>query len=175
MSALGAFAEGQRHGAEALRLATLAGRGTTPIITHGYLGELYLAQGDLEHAIRVLEQGLALCRASGNRTWLRVIVAGLGYASTLQGRFAEGCALLEEAIRESIRTGELLGRYIAEERDSARLLRSCHECLRAARNGDDRARSDRLAGIEAKVDALGRSVDELRQIVCGASVGTNSS
>ena len=74
-----------------------------------------------------------------------------------------------------IRTGEMLGRYIAEERDSARLLRSCHECLRAARNGDDRARSDRLAGIEAKVDALGRSVDELRQIVCGASVGTNSS
>lgn len=31
-----------------------------------------------------------------------------------------------------IRTGELLGRYIAEERDSARLLRSCYECLRAA-------------------------------------------
>ncbi len=28
-----------------------------------------------------------------------------------------------------IRTGELLGRYIAEERDSARLLRSCHERL----------------------------------------------
>ena len=29
-----------------------------------------------------------------------------------------------------IRTGELLGRYIAEERDSARLLRSCHDRLR---------------------------------------------
>jgi rubrerythrin len=73
-----------------------------------------------------------------------------------------------------IRTGELLGRYIAEERDSARLLRSCYECLRAARAGDDRSDEDRLAGIEAKVDALGRSVDELRQIVRGASVATNS-
>jgi rubrerythrin len=31
-----------------------------------------------------------------------------------------------------IRTGELLGRYIAEERDSARLLRSCYEQLRDA-------------------------------------------
>ena len=31
-----------------------------------------------------------------------------------------------------IRTGELLGRYIAEERDSARLLRRCHEHLREA-------------------------------------------
>lgn len=74
-----------------------------------------------------------------------------------------------------IRTGELLGRYIAEERDSARLLRSCYECLRAAKAAGDRAEPDRLAGIEAKVDALGRAVDELRQIVCGASVTTNSS
>jgi rubrerythrin len=31
-----------------------------------------------------------------------------------------------------IRTGELLGRYIAEERDTARLLRSCYDQLRAA-------------------------------------------
>ena len=46
------------------------GQGPSPIIAHGCLGELYLAQGDLEHAIRVLEQGLALCRASGNRNWL---------------------------------------------------------------------------------------------------------
>jgi rubrerythrin len=73
-----------------------------------------------------------------------------------------------------IRTGELLGRYIAEERDSARLLRSCYECLRAARAGDDGADADRLAGVEAKVDALGRSVDELRQILRGTSVATNS-
>ena len=31
-----------------------------------------------------------------------------------------------------IRTGELLGRYIAEERDSGRLLRSCYEQLKKA-------------------------------------------
>jgi tetratricopeptide (TPR) repeat protein len=109
LSALGAFAEGQRHGEEALRLATLEGRGDTPTIVHGRLGHLYLAQGDLEHAIRVLEQGLALCRTSGNRGELRVIAAGLGYASALQGRLAEGRALLEEAISESIRTGGLRG------------------------------------------------------------------
>ena len=38
LSALGAFAEGRRHGEEALRLATLEGRGQTPIIAHGCLG-----------------------------------------------------------------------------------------------------------------------------------------
>jgi class 3 adenylate cyclase/tetratricopeptide (TPR) repeat protein len=107
LSNLGEFAEGGRHGEEALRLATLAGRGLTPIVAHGCLGELYLAQGDLEHAIRVLDQGLALCRASGAQTWLRRIAAGLGYASALQGRLTEGCALLEEAIREGIRRGTL--------------------------------------------------------------------
>ena len=69
LGTLGAFAEGRRHGEEALRLATLAGRGQTPIIAHGCLGHLYLGQGDLGHAIQVLEQGLALCRASGNRNW----------------------------------------------------------------------------------------------------------
>jgi tetratricopeptide (TPR) repeat protein len=66
LSALGAFVEGRRHGEEALRLATLEGRGVTPVIVHSNLGDLYLAQGDLEQAIRIYEQGLALSRASGN-------------------------------------------------------------------------------------------------------------
>ncbi len=107
LSALGAFAEGRRHGEEALRLATLEGRGQTPIVVHGCLGDLYLAQGDLDHAIRVYDQGLALCRASGSRNFLRPIMAGLGYATALQGRLAEGRALLEEAISESSRTATL--------------------------------------------------------------------
>jgi tetratricopeptide (TPR) repeat protein len=107
LSALGGFAEGRRHGEEALRLAMLEGRGTTPLIAHASLGILYLAQGDLEPAIRVLDQGLALCRASGNRNILQPIMTGLGYASALQGRLAEGRALLEEVISEGIRTGAL--------------------------------------------------------------------
>ena len=105
LSALGAFTEGQRHGEEALRLATLAGRGATPIMAHACLGLLYLAQGHLEHAVRVLEQGLTLCRASGNWDWLRGVAAGLGYAAALQGRLTEGRTLLEEAIRADIRMG----------------------------------------------------------------------
>jgi tetratricopeptide (TPR) repeat protein len=105
LSALGAFTEGRRYGEEALRLATVDGRGNTPIVAHNCLGLLYLTQGDLEHAIQVLEPGLALCRASGNRNDLRQIVAGPGYASALQGRLVEGRALLEEGISETTRTG----------------------------------------------------------------------
>ena len=76
-----------------------------------------------------------------------------------------------------VRTGELLGRYIAEERDSARLLRACYEGLReaaaaGAASGQEAAggSADRLAAIDAKVDALCRAVDELRQIVCAQTV-----
>ena len=106
LSDLGAFAEGRCHGEEALRLALLAGRGNVPIVAHGCLGHLFLAQGNLDHAIRVLEQGLALCRASGERGWFPVIVAHLGYAYALQRRLAEGRALLEEGINESpVRAG----------------------------------------------------------------------
>jgi hypothetical protein len=50
LGVLGAIAEGRRHGEEALRLAMLEGRGNTPIVAHGCLGDLYLAQGDLKHA-----------------------------------------------------------------------------------------------------------------------------
>ena len=151
LSALGAFAEGRRHGEEALRLATLEGRGHTPIVAHGCLGLLYLAQGDLEHAIRVLEQGLALCRASGNRDWLREIVAGLGYAYALQGRLAEGRALLEEAISESIRTGALHShsRRVAWLSEVCRLAGRGEEAWQHAHQALDLARQQKERGNEA--------------------------
>ena len=74
-----------------------------------------------------------------------------------------------------IRTGELLGRYIAEERDTARLLRSCYEQLVAAH---DDAPADAapatLAALDAKVDVLCRAVEELRQIVCAQAMPTTA-
>ena len=129
LSALGVFVEGRYHGEEALRLATLEGQGSTPIAVRACLGLLSLAQGDLEHAVRVFDQGLALCRASGDRAWLRWILAGLGFASALQGRLAEGRALLEEASSESIRTGGLRGH--------ANRLAWLSEVCRLAGDGDE--------------------------------------
>ena len=151
LSHLGAFAEGRRHGEEALRLATLEGRGTTPIIAHGRLGQLYLLQGHLEHAIRVLEPGLALCRAYGDRDVLRATAAGLGYAYALQGRLAEGRALLEEAISESIRTGARLNRsrYVAWISEACRLAGSGEEACQHAHQALDLARQQKARGDEA--------------------------
>jgi tetratricopeptide (TPR) repeat protein len=151
LSALGAFAEGRRYGEEALRLATLEGRGDTPIMVYHRLGNLYLAQGDLAHAIRVWEQGLALCRASGERDSLRGIVAGLGYVYALQGRLAEGRALLEEAIREGSRTGALLNhsRWVTQLSEVCRLAGHGEEAGQHARQALDLARQQKERGNEA--------------------------
>jgi tetratricopeptide (TPR) repeat protein len=150
LSALGAFAEGRRHGEEALRLATLEGRGSTPIVVHVCLGLLYLAPGDLEHAIRVLEQGLALCRASGDLGWLRSIAAGLGSASALQGRFAEGHALLEEAIREDIRTvGHQSALRVVWLSEVCRLIGHGEEAWQHAHKALDLARQHKERANEA--------------------------
>jgi rubrerythrin len=65
-------------------------------------------------------------------------------------------------------TGALLGRYICEERDTARLLRSCYEQLRAAAPASGRSKKQEkseLKALDKKVDALCRAVEELRQIV----------
>jgi class 3 adenylate cyclase/tetratricopeptide (TPR) repeat protein len=145
LGALGAFAEGRRHGEEALRLATLEGRGAAPIVVHGFLSQLYLAQGDLEDAIRVCDQGVALSRASGSRNLFAALVGGLGYAYALQGRLAEGRALLEEAVSESLSTGArrpVLWAWLSEgcrlEGHGAEAMQHAHQALDLARQQKDR-------------------------------------
>jgi class 3 adenylate cyclase/tetratricopeptide (TPR) repeat protein len=150
LSALGAFAEGRRYGEDALRLAMLEGRGATPIAAHGFLGLLYLTKGDLEHAIRVLEQGLALCRAAGNRDWLQMIAAGLGSAYALHGRLAEGCALLEEGVSESLRMGGLPGLSYVQLSEVCRLAGRGNEAWQHARQALDLARQQKARGDEAR-------------------------
>ena len=50
-----------------------------------------------------------------------------------------------------IRTGELLGRYIAEERDTARLFRSCYEQLATSGNGSAVAPSGSLQSRDGRI------------------------
>ncbi len=75
-----------------------------------------------------------------------------------------------------IATGELLGRYIAEERDTARILRRCYEQLQVAAGGTGAtAADDRLASLEQKVDALCRTVGDLAEAMAASVSGANGS
>jgi tetratricopeptide (TPR) repeat protein len=151
LSALGAFTEGRRHGEEALRLALRDGREETPVTAHACLGSVYLAKGDLERAIQVYDQGLTLCRASGNRSgFLRVMVAGLGYAVALQGRLVEGRTLLEEAISDSIRIGARHAPHrVAWLSEVCRLMGRGEEAWQHAHQALDLARQQQVRGEEA--------------------------
>src|SRR5262249_23470172 len=100
------------HGEEALRLATVEGRGSDSMVAHWCLGCLSLAHGDVEAAILLLDQALVLCRTADHRDLGRAIAGALGYAYGLAGRLAEGRALLEEALREGIRMSALSGQSL---------------------------------------------------------------
>src|SRR5262249_31980419 len=90
LSVLGEVDEGRRYGEEALRLALEEGPGEAPTIAHGSLGLLYLALGDLESAIPVLERGVATVRSTDSQSWTDSLVGALGTAYGHAGRFAEG-------------------------------------------------------------------------------------
>jgi hypothetical protein len=65
-----------------------------------------------------------------------------------------------------IQTGALLGRYIAEEFDSARVLKDCHRQLEAGAAAGPSA--DRVEALACQVDQLCAAVNDLRELVTAA-------
>ena len=152
LSHLGQFAEGRRQGEEALRHATVEGRGSDLLHATCFLGRLYLNQGDLEAAIRLLERGLALCRAADHWDTGRGTAAGLGYAYALVGRLAEGGALLDEALRDSRRSGvlHLQSLFVAWRSVVCLLAGRVDEAMQHARQALALARQCGERGFEAE-------------------------
>jgi len=70
-----------------------------------------------------------------------------------------------------IQTGELLGRYIAEERDSGRRLRACYLAVTAEHEAQSTSstksgrRDKDIKRLEDKLDALCAAVEQLQQSV----------
>jgi len=149
-SSIGEFAEGRRHGEEALRVAIEDGRGIAPIIAYGCLSELYLAQGDLDAAIRVLEPGLALCHAAEEGVWSGFMAGNLGEAYGRAGRFAESLPLLEEAL-SALHTGGLFLQAVPTRQLSTVYLLAGRfdEAWQHACQALDLARQQKTRGIEA--------------------------
>jgi len=68
-----------------------------------------------------------------------------------------------------IQTGGLLGRYIAEERDTLRLLQGCKTNLEAkAPSSMSAATDERLTSLEDRVDTVLRAVEDIRSIISNA-------
>jgi hypothetical protein len=69
-----------------------------------------------------------------------------------------------------IQTGALLGRYIAEEFDSARLLRDCYAALATDERRGGPAADDRIDALAGQVEELCRAVADLRDVVCAQTM-----
>jgi len=68
-----------------------------------------------------------------------------------------------------IKTGELLGRYVAEERDSGRMLRACYNVLREraghGRRAPAGAGSNELRDLHGRLDEICAAIGKLQQEV----------
>ena len=73
-----------------------------------------------------------------------------------------------------IQTGTLLGRYIAEERDSGRMLEACYQelCRSAGRSPSARETEVSLADVCAEIGELKACIAELQESVAGLIGGT---
>ena len=97
----GKFEEGIAHGQEGLRLAEALDHPYSLTYACWNLAYLHVNRGDLSHAVRLFERGLALSREWNLAVFSANNTAGLGYAYTLSGRIAEGIPLLEHALSAS--------------------------------------------------------------------------
>jgi outer membrane murein-binding lipoprotein Lpp len=74
-----------------------------------------------------------------------------------------------------IQTGEMLGRYIAEERDSGRKLRACYLAVKAEHDATSgsgaksKKRDKDVQRLESKIDALCAAVEDLQRSVVPAA------
>jgi rubrerythrin len=89
----------------------------------------------------------------------------LGYARESQDE--DPFTRMFEDTSLDIQTSELLGRYIAEERDSGRILRGCYQQLRArAGNGaavDTAEIGAELRDLQSRIEASTESLEELQR------------
>jgi tetratricopeptide (TPR) repeat protein len=98
LAEVGAFREAIAHGEEGLRIAETVDDPFSLVNAYSGIGWVYLRQGALPQAIRLLTRGLALCQTWHIGSWLHTVAGNLGHAYALSGRVAEALPLLEQAV-----------------------------------------------------------------------------
>jgi DNA-binding winged helix-turn-helix (wHTH) protein/tetratricopeptide (TPR) repeat protein len=98
LAEVGAFAEGSRHGEDAVCIAEISDHSHSCFLAYLRVGDLYLRQGHLPQTIRLLEGGLRRWQAYKLQSWFPTIASALGYAYILAGQVAGAMPLLERAL-----------------------------------------------------------------------------
>jgi class 3 adenylate cyclase/tetratricopeptide (TPR) repeat protein len=105
----GRFAEALGHAEEGLGLAEEAGHDFSVMVATWGLGSLHVVRGHPEHAVPVLERGLAIERFAGLSFLSPWVAAPLGAAYALSGRPVDALALLDAAVDRAIAAGLVAG------------------------------------------------------------------
>jgi DNA-binding SARP family transcriptional activator len=101
LAELGEFDEGVLRGEEALREAEAANHAFSLADAYRALGCVYALRDDAGAAVDVLERGMTLCMRQELGLWIPSLGAALGYAYLLAGRYDDGAASIEAAVRKA--------------------------------------------------------------------------
>lgn len=105
LAMLGEFTEGSALAEDLLRLAVSHPRAR--IAADAGIGTLYLFQGEMEHAIAILEHGLELSRRWNLQDWYPPVASALGYIYALRGQVTAALPLLEHVVEHNRSTKSL--------------------------------------------------------------------
>ena len=147
----GKFDEGIIHAQEAIRLAEALDHPFSLAFGCWILGVLHTARGQFEHAVGLLQRGLALSR-EWNLTFFSVNhTASLGHASALAGRAAEGIPLLEHALSaaDTMALGSVQPIFLGDVGEAYVLAGRLEDALDVARRALTFARGRGHRGHEA--------------------------
>jgi rubrerythrin len=90
----------------------------------------------------------------------------LGYKRVQETTDTDVFSKFFDDVTMDVRTGELMGRYISEERDSVRMLRACYNAVAS----EDTSSADTSA-LEARLDRIESALAELAAATVGTSDG----
>jgi tetratricopeptide (TPR) repeat protein len=158
LAELGEFAEANRIGEEAVRLAEGIDHPYSMIIAYFGLGHLHLITGELHKAIPILQRAFDLTKTSNIPIWSPLIASALGSGYVLSERPGDALPFLEQAVEEatsmklmqsqSLRLTRLGTCYLVADRteDALRAAGQALELSRARRERSDEAYALSLLG-----------------------------
>jgi class 3 adenylate cyclase/tetratricopeptide (TPR) repeat protein len=152
LARLGDFAEGTHHAQAAVEIAAGSEQPLSLMVASYSAGSLSLQKGDLHTAVPMLERALELCERWTLRAWFPNVASNLGYAYTLSGRPAEGCALLERAVEQNAALATMTGHAseVAMLAEGHLVVGRLDKALELARQAQELARAYQERGNEAQ-------------------------
>jgi class 3 adenylate cyclase/tetratricopeptide (TPR) repeat protein len=109
LAQLGRFSEGVPYADDAIRAAEQSNHPYSIAYAYYGAGILFLVKGDFDHAIALLERGLAVCDAAEIVVQRPLVASCLGAAYAFVGRLDEAHRLLESSVEHTASMRRLAG------------------------------------------------------------------